>query len=79
MGESRAVTFSAGLSAIVGAIALLLSGALHPDAGDTGVHREAYLTMASGASWEIAHWLLLIGFLLMAVTFALFMDVPRLA
>ena len=79
MGESRAVTFSAGLFAIAAAIALLVSGVLHPDAGDAGLHREAYLTMASGANWDIAHWMLLIGFLLMSVTFALIMDVPRLA
>ena len=79
MGESRAVTVSAGLSAIAGAAALLLSGVLHPDAGDTGIHREAYLTMASGANWDIAHWMLVIGFLLTSVTFALIMDVPRLA
>lgn len=79
MGESRAVTFSAGLFAVAAAIALLLSGVLHPDAGDADTHREAYHTMASGANWDIAHWMLLIGFLLMSVTFALFMDVPRLA
>jgi hypothetical protein len=79
MGESRAVTFSAGLVAIAAAVALMLSGVLHPDAGDADSHREAYLTMASGSNWDLSHWMLLLGFLLISVTLALFMEVPHLA
>jgi|GEM_PF-4806965 len=79
MGESRAVTVIAGLVSIAAAIALLLSGMLHPDAGNTDNHREAYHTMASGANWDLSHWMLLIGFLLITVTLALIMDVPQFA
>jgi hypothetical protein len=79
MGESRAVTAIAGLFAIAAAIAMFLSGILHPDAGNADSHREAYHTMASGANWDIAHWMLLIGFLLISVTLALIVEVPRLA
>lgn len=78
MKQDRIITLAAGVFAIAAGISMFLAGFLHPHDGGADTHLKAYATMAANDNWEVAHWFMLIGFLLLAVTFSLFVDTPRL-
>lgn len=79
MNQDRIITLAAGVFAVAAGVSLFLAGILHPHDGGAHTHIKAYATMAASDNWEIAHWFMLIGFLLLAVTFSLFVDTPRLS